>query len=119
MRIAMYSCVLIVALMIPLNLQAGESGNRPSGGEVKLQFVEVRLDRVLEWFSSHADMNFILPHSHSAQRITILSSRPVPIEEAFQALEAALDAEYLKIKPVGRFSLVTRKEHRKERRAAK
>ncbi len=118
MRNLLYSCVLIAALMVPLTLQAADrskpAGPHPAGGKVKMEFVNTKLVHVLEWFSQKARMNFILPHSYSKERITIISAEPVPLEEAYQALQAALDVERLRIKPVGRFALITRKP-RKEK----
>ena len=112
MRMSMTTCVLAIALLMPLGAQA-EGGKPtvhvPEGGSIKLEYTNSPLVHVLEHLTQKTGMNFILPHRYSDQRITILSAEPVSFLEAFQALEAALGVERIIIKPVGKFALIARK----------
>jgi type II secretory pathway component GspD/PulD (secretin) len=119
MRMSLYSCALVAVLLVPLASRAAGPGVAvPAGGSIKLEFTNAPLSHVLERFSARAEMNFILPESYANQRITILSAKPVTFREAFQALEAALDVERLVVRPVGKFALITRKPHKRQKGVA-
>lgn len=76
----------------------------PSNVTVNIDFNQADLSDVVMWMSALTGRNFIIADTISAsKKITIISPRPVSINEAYRAFLAALNMNGLTIVPFGRF----------------
>lgn len=76
----------------------------PSSQKVTLDFRQAQLDEVVKMFSSVMEKNFIISDSiNTSKTITIISPKPVSVNEAYRAFLAALQMNGLTVVPFGSF----------------
>ena len=76
----------------------------PKSQKVTLDFRQAQLDEVVKMFSSVMEKNFIISDSiNTSKTITIISPKPVPLNEAYRAFLAALQMNGLTVVPFGKF----------------
>lgn len=76
----------------------------PSNQKVTLDFRQAQLDEVVKMFSSVMEKNFIISDSiNTSKTITIISPKPVTVNEAYRAFLAALQMNGLTVVPFGSF----------------
>lgn len=76
----------------------------PANQKVTLDFRQAQLDEVVKMFSSVMEKNFIISDSiNTSKTITIISPKPVSVDEAYRAFLAALQMNGLTVVPFGSF----------------
>lgn len=76
----------------------------PASQKVTLDFRQAQLDEVVKMFSSIMEKNFIISDSiNTSKTITIISPKPVSVNEAYRAFLAALQMNGLTVVPFGSF----------------
>ena len=76
----------------------------PASQKVTLDFRQAQLDEVVKMFSSVMEKNFIIADSiNTSKTITIISPKPVSVNEAYRAFLAALQMNGLTVVPFGSF----------------
>ncbi len=76
----------------------------PASQKVTLDFRQAQLDEVVKMFSSVLEKNFIIADSiNTSKTITIISPKPVSVNEAYRAFLAALQMNGLTVVPFGSF----------------
>lgn len=88
----------------------------PGNIKVTIDFRQAQLEEVVKFYSSMMNKNFIISDSLQANKtITIISPKPVSINEAYRAFLAALQMNGLTIIPMGSFlKIVAAKDAIKE-----
>jgi general secretion pathway protein C len=93
-------------LLLALAPLAGQARERAA--TLKVQFENTPITEVAKWFSEKTGKNFIVDRDAGGARLTILSGTPVTPDEAYRALEVAIQAEELQIGEEGKFLRICR-----------
>lgn len=102
---------IVFALLLAALFASGTASAKPR--KVKVEFDRAPMIEVVRYFSELLDRNFVVADAVYEARVTILSGRPVTLEEAWDAFLTAADTERIVIEEAGRFWVVKRRLSRR------